>query len=415
MDTLLAASRVLLDGVITGPVRLRIRDGRIIEVGTGTDGVPPVLDSGLLTAGLVDIQVNGAFGVDFADLDADLLRHVSGCLPRTGVTRFLPTLITAPVATMLAQARAVLGASDALDALDGQVVGARSLGVHLEGPFLSPVRHGVHNPALMLDPTPERVATILADQRVANRLRMVTVAPERPGALDAVARFAAAGVLVSVGHSDATADQTRRAADAGARMVTHLFNAQRGLGHREPGVPGVALTDARFSVGLIGDLAHVVPDVCRLVFAAAAGRVVLVTDAVAAAGMPVGRYRLGGEDVVLTEDGVPRAPDGTIAGSALTLDRAVRNMVSVGVDPAVALLAATRVPADTIGEPLLGRIAEGAVADLVWWDDELRPRRVWVNGAVAYDRELSMDAELSTGAELSTDGAHSPRHPAKID
>ncbi|HEX3787687.1 MAG TPA: N-acetylglucosamine-6-phosphate deacetylase [Pseudonocardiaceae bacterium] len=390
MDTVIAAPRALVNGAITGPTHVRVRAGRIIEVCPGPPTGPgriELLTTGLLTAGLVDIQVNGAFGVDFADVDAAALRHVSGRLPGTGVTRFLPTLITAPVPTLLTQARAVLAAAAALP----PQAGARPIGVHLEGPFLSAARHGVHDPGLMVDPTPELVEQILADAVVAPELRMVTLAPERTHGLAAVRRFAEAGVLVSVGHSDATAAQTRQAADAGARMITHLFNAQRGLGHREPGVPGAGLTDPRFSLGLIADLAHVAPDVCLLVFTAATGRVVLVTDAVAAAGMPVGSYRLGGADVLLTEEGVPRAPDGTIAGSALTLDRAVRNIVSLGIDPAVALSAATVVPADTIGEPHLGRLAENAVADLVWWDDDLYPRRVWVDGEVAHEAD---DADL---------------------
>ena len=401
MDTLIGARRALIDGVITGPVRIRVRDGRITEVRAGEphrhepgDRVVR-LDDGLLTAGLVDIQINGAFGVDFAEADAAALRHVSARLPSTGVTRFLPTLITAPVPVILAQARAVLAANAALD----EHAGARPLGVHLEGPFLSPVRHGVHDPALMADPDPAAVDQILADEVVRAGLRMITLAPERPGGPAAHARIAEAGVLVSVGHSDATAEQTRLAADAGARMITHLFNAQRGLGHREPGVPGAALIDPRFSLGLIADLAHVAPDVCRLVFAAAAGRVVLVTDAVAAAGMPLGRYQLGGADVLLTEEGVPRSPEGTIAGSALTLDRAVRNIVSVGVDPAVALTAATTVPADTIGEPTLGRIAEGAVADLTWWDDTLHPRRVWTEGRVVHDATVASPADAAATAD----------------
>ncbi|HWC84202.1 MAG TPA: N-acetylglucosamine-6-phosphate deacetylase [Pseudonocardiaceae bacterium] len=389
MDTLIGARRALIDGVITGPALVRVRDGRIADVRVD----PAALEradiplTGLLTPGLVDIQVNGAFGVDFAEADAERMRHVAVHLPSTGVTRFLPTLITAPVPVILAQAREVLTASAVLDA-DGA---ARPLGVHLEGPFLSPVRHGVHDPALMPDPTPELVGEILADEQVRAGLRMITLAPERPGGLAAVTRFAEAGVLVSVGHSDATAEQTRQAADAGARMITHLFNAQRGLNHREPGVPGAALNDPRYSIGLIADLAHVAPDVCRLVFTVAAGRIALVTDAVAAAGMPAGRYQLGGADVLLTEEGVPRSPDGTIAGSALTLDRAVRNMVSIGVDPAIALTAATRVPADTIGEPGLGRLEEGAVADLVCWDGSMRVERVWIDGRTV-ERTVADDA-----------------------
>ncbi|HEX4700841.1 MAG TPA: amidohydrolase family protein [Pseudonocardiaceae bacterium] len=405
MDTVVAAPRALIDRAIAGPVHLRVRHGRIVDV---RDGYPDQnggsryvqhLDSGLLTAGLVDIQINGAVGVDFAEVDDEGMRLVARSLPSTGVTRFLPTLITAPVPVALAQARALLATSRALPTDSG----ARPLGVHLEGPFLSPVRHGVHDPALMSDPTPDLINEILTDPVVAPHLRMVTLAPERPGALAAVRWLASAGVLVSVGHTDATAAQTRAAADAGARMITHLFNAQRGLGHREPGVPGAAFADKRFTLGLIADLAHVAPDVCALVFAVAARRVALVTDAVAAAGMPPGRYQLGGADVLLTDDGVPRSPAGTIAGSALTLDRAVRNIISIGVDPAVALSSATVVPADTIGEKYLGRLAPGAIADLVWWDDDMRPRKVWVAGEVVFDADA-----VSTTPRMAAAEAHIP-------
>ncbi|GAB3000985.1 N-acetylglucosamine-6-phosphate deacetylase [Saccharothrix stipae] len=382
MDTVVAAPRALLGRTITGPVSLRLRAGRIVEVVAGSppDGAE-VLTDGLLTPGLVDVQVNGAVGVDFAEVDPEGMAAVARALPQTGVTRFLPTLITAPVPVAVRQAHAVLAASATLP----PHAGAKPLGVHLEGPFLSPKRAGVHDPALMVPPGPAEIDMLLDDEVLRRALRMVTLAPEQPGGLDAVRRLAAAGVLVAVGHSDATGEQTRAAAEAGARMVTHLFNAQRPLGHREPGVPGVALVDDRFTLGLIADLAHVGPDVCRLVFNAAGHRVALVTDAVAAAGMPPGRYQLGGADVLLTEDGVPRSPEGTIAGSALTLDRAVRNIVSVGVDPAAALASATIVPAEAIGEPTLGRLEAGAVADLVWWDDDLRPRKVWVDGEVVFD------------------------------
>ena len=374
MSTVLAAEKALIGRGITGPVSLRIEDGRIVSV---TEGAPDGVRAGLLTPGLVDIQVNGAFGVDFAEIDEEGIRRVVGGLPRTGVTRFLPTLITADLSQLLEQARIVLAAVSIVNGL-----GARSLGVHLEGPFLSTKRPGVHDPALMVPPTPERVDAVLA----LPSLRMVTLAPELPGGFDAIRKLTAAGVLVAVGHTDATGAQTTHAADAGAGMITHLFNAQRGLGHREPGVPGVALVDDRYTLGLIADLAHVGADACRLVFKAAGDRVALVTDAVAAAGMPPGVYRLGGADVLLSDDGVPRSAEGTIAGSALTLDRAVRNMISIGVDPVVAFRAATIVPADTIGEPSMGRIEAGAVADLVLWDEDLKPSKVWVEGKLVYDK-----------------------------
>jgi N-acetylglucosamine-6-phosphate deacetylase len=190
---------------------------------------------------------------------------------------------------------------------------------------------------------------------------------------------------VSVGHSDATASQVAAAADAGARMVTHLFDAQRGLHHREPGVVGQALTDHRLTSGLIVDLCHVSPAACAIAFAAAPGRICLVTDAAAAAGMPPGRYVLGGQPMELPPDGTaPVRPDGTLAGSALRMDQAVANAVAVGLGLAEAVAAASRIPADLIGRPDLGRLAPGAAADLAWLSDDLRTRAAWVGGAQVY-------------------------------
>lgn len=396
MDTVVTAPSALIDGEIVGPTEVRIRAGRIIGVRPTRAGSAR---GGLLTPGLVDIQVNGAVGVDFAEVTDDAMRLVASWLPSTGVTRFLPTLITAPVPVLLTQARSLAVAASAVTS------GAVPLGVHLEGPFLSSVRHGVHDPGLMADPEPAAVERILAE---VPGLRMMTLAPERTGALAAVRRLVGAGILVAVGHTDATAAQTKAAADAGATLVTHLFNAQRGLGHREPGVPGVGLIDGRFTLGLIGDLAHVAPDVCRLVFQAAGSRVALVTDAVAAAGMPPGRYQLSGADVLLTGEGVPRSPAGTIAGSALTLDRAVRNMVSIGVPVARALTAATATPAAAIREPALGRLAVGAVGDLVLWDEELRPRKVWIDGESVFDAEAT--AESAEEVPVVADAIALPTH-----
>ena len=379
---LIAAKRLItaLPGTgVLAPGYLAVSGGRITEVGEGPPPTAPDLDlrTGVLVPGLVDLQVNGYYGVDLADCDPEGWALVAGRLPETGTTAFLPTFITAPVArlaTALRSAQKTAGAATA---------GARILGVHLEGPFLSPARAGAHRRDWMVPPSPDAVAELLdAGHGV---LRLMTLAPEAAGALAAVAALVAAGVVVRVGHSDATAGQVAAAADAGARMVTHLFDAQRGLHHREPGVVGQALTDHRLTSGLIVDLCHVSAAACTIAFAAAPGRICLVTDAAAAAGMPPGRYVLGGQPMELPPDGAaPVRPDGTLAGSALRMDRAVANAVAVGLGPAEAVAAASRIPADLIGRPDLGRLAPGAAADLAWFGDDLRTRAAWVGGEQVY-------------------------------
>jgi len=325
----------------------------------------------------VDLQVNGYYGVDLADCDPEGWAMVARRLPETGTTAFLPTFITAPVArlaTTLRSAQKIAGAATA---------GARVIGVHLEGPFLSPARAGAHRRDWMVPPSSEAVAELLNAGH--GLLRVVTLAPETDGALAAVSELAAAGVVVSVGHSDATAGQVAAAAGAGARMVTHLFNAQRGLHHREPGVVGQALADRRLTSGLIVDLCHVSAAACAIAFAAAPGRICLVTDAAASAGMPPGRYVLGGQPVELPPGGAaPVRADGTLAGSALRMDLAVANAVAVGLGLAEAVAAASRVPADLIGRPDLGRLAPGAAADLAWLGDDLRTKATWVRGGQVY-------------------------------
>lgn len=374
---LITASRMIITPAasptrVVSPGYVRVEDGVITEAGEGRPAGTPDADlaGGLLAPGLVDLQVNGFFGHDMADADEAGWHTVVSRLPETGVTAFLPTFITAPVRT---QAEALRRTRDLLPGLPD---GTRVLGVHLEGPFLSEKRKGAHNAAHLTDPTPEAIGTLLETGLV----KLVTLAPERNGALDAIRTLTEAGVLVSVGHSDATAAQAAAAADAGARKVTHIFNAQSGVHHRDPGVAVQALIDDRLSPGLILDLHHVSAPVAELVFRAAAGRVVLVTDAASAAGMPPGTYDLGGEPITMPEQGPPLRADGTIAGSGLRLDEAVGNAVALGLDPAAAVDAATRVPADLIGRPDLGRIAPGAAADLVWLGPDHRARTTWVNG-----------------------------------
>jgi N-acetylglucosamine-6-phosphate deacetylase len=356
-----------------------ITDGVISRVGSGQQPADITLADGYLLPGFVDLQVNGFFGVEFQIADADAWARVMTRLPATGTTACVPTMITAPVGSLADALRTAAAFVPDLPAS-----GARVLGVHTEGPFISPARRGAHNEKWITDPTPGAVAELAEAGR--GLLRLVTMAPELPGALAAIEQLSAAGVLVSVGHSDATAAQVGAAAERGARMVTHLFNAQRPLGHREPGVVGQALTDERLTSGLIVDLHHVAQAVCGLAFRAAPGRIVLVSDAVAAAGMPPGEYLLGGELISLpADDGAPPVRrDGTIAGSALRMDRAVANAVPAGLSLPAAVAAATRIPADLIGRPDLGRLRPGAAADLVWLSPELRTRATWIAGRLVY-------------------------------
>ena len=375
---LIAAPRVVPgtgEPGILEPGYVLVTDGRVAEVAGGPPPHPPdlALGSGYVVPGLIDLQVNGYFGVDLAEPDATGWGRVVRRLPETGTTSFLPTLITAPLAELGATLRFAAGF------VADPPVGARILGVHQEGPFLAPGRAGAHRRDWIIPPSPEAVADLL---RRGGVLRVVTLAPELDGSLAAVAALASEGILVSIGHSDATAQQVAAAVDAGARMVTHLFNAQRPLHHREPGVAGQALADPRLTSGLIADPSHVTPAVGAIAFAAAPGRIFLVTDASAAAGMPSGRYRIGGQPVEVRpgDDPAPRLADGTLAGSVLRMDQAVANMVAAGVGLPAAVAAATRIPADLIGRPDLGRLAPGAAADLVWLGDDLRTRATWVAG-----------------------------------
>jgi N-acetylglucosamine-6-phosphate deacetylase len=375
--TVFWAPQVVVPGRVLSNARVTVDDGRVVDVAEDSAPVADVLlPVGVLVPGLVDLQVNGYYGADFVDATPEQWAEITRRLPETGVTAFVATFITEPVDAMVEALRRTAGK---LSSLSG---GAEVLGVHLEGPFLSERRRGAHNLAYLRDPDPDAVEALL--DAAPGLVRIVTLAPERRGGLDAVRRLVAAGVLVSIGHSDALGEQVYAAADAGARMVTHLFNAQRPLHHREAGVVGGALSDPRLTAGLIVDLHHVNAEACRIAFASAPGRIMLVTDASAPAGMPPGRYELGGEPVVLEPGHPPLREDGTIASSSLALDEGVANAVGIGVDLLTAVEAATRIPADLLGRADLGRIEPGARADLVWLGEDLRTASTWICGVAVH-------------------------------
>lgn len=325
--------------------------------------------------GLIDIQVNGAFGDDFAD-PAARMERICRELPRFGITGFVPTVVTsAPAAytPALANLRRPPAAGE-----------ARVLGVHIEGPYISPKHPGTHDPAQLRLPDAREAASWLKSGDVA----YVTLAPELPGALPLIEFLVRQGVRVSMGHTDATWDEASAAADAGAGLATHLFNAMRPLRHRDPGIAGYVLA-SHLPAGFIGDGNHLAFETIRLMTRIKApDELVLVTDALAGLGMPPGRYWLAGREYV--SDGTcGRLPDGTLSGSLLPLNRAIRNIVeAAGLEPSVAVRLATLNPARVLGvDGSHGRVEVGRTADLAVVDETWDVLATIAGGTMAYEAD----------------------------
>ena len=355
----LGVESALVDGRIV-PGDVEILGGRVAGVGLASPN-----GRGIAVPGLVDLQVNGFAGVDLMGADADGYRRAGEALLETGVTAYLPTFISAPEEDVLAALGNVPVAPD----------GPRLLGVHLEGPFLAATRLGIHPPEARRDPDPALLERLLG----AGPVRLMTLAPELPGADELIDLLLLRGVAVSCGHTDATAAEATEAFDRGARNVTHLFNAMRPFRHRDPGLAGAALARDDVVVQIILDGVHLAEETARVVWQSAAGRVALVTDAVAGAGMADGVYFLGGSEIEV-RDGVPRGEGDVLAGSTLTMIEAVRNLHGLGIPLSEAVAAATAVPARVLGLPTLGRLDVDLPADLVVLDDNLEIERVCVGG-----------------------------------
>lgn len=324
----------------------------------------------ILVPGFIDLQLNGGFGRDFTHEPAAIW-EVAAKLPRYGVTAFLPTIITAP-ARQVQAAQAIMDAGP-----PAGFQGALPLGLHLEGPFLSREKKGAHNPAYLRPPSLAATADWSPDRGV----RLVTLAPERPGAPAVITALAERAVVVSAGHSMADYAAAQAGIEAGIRYGTHLFNAMPALDHRQPGLVGALLDDERVTLGLIADGVHVAPALVRLLWRAGGGRLNLVTDAMAALGMADGRYLLG-DQAVTVAGGQARLADGTLAGSVLSLDAALRNLIAfTGCSLADALPAVTSRPAALLGlGDRKGQIAPGFDADLVLLTAGLEPKVTVVGG-----------------------------------
>jgi N-acetylglucosamine-6-phosphate deacetylase len=355
----LGVEAALVDGTLV-PGDVAIEGDRIAAVGLEQNG-----GQGLAVPGFVDLQVNGFAGVDFLGADADGYATAGDALLETGVTAYLPTFITSSEDDL----------ATALRAVPDRGHGPRILGVHLEGPFLSPLRLGTHRPGGRRDPDPALLDRLID----AGPVRLMTLAPELPGALELIGLLHVRGITVSLGHSDATAAEANAAFDRGVRTVTHVFNAMRPLLHRDPGIIGAALVRPEVVLQAIVDNVHLDADIVRLLWAVGAGRLALVTDAIAGASLGDGTYALGDVEVVVADD-VVRREDGVLAGSTLTMPQAVRNLVAAGAPLEQALGAASTVPARILGVPHLGRLFPGGPADVTVIDDRLEVARAIVGG-----------------------------------
>jgi len=383
------AGRLLTPTDAVEDALLLVEQGRVVDISTRSSRQVPAgvstsdFGHSVLAPGYIDLHIHGSAGYDVMDDTVEALPAIEQLLARHGVTSYFPTTVTAPMDTTL---RALERLADTVEKrerdleqhnADGKIR-ALPLGIHLEGPFISHARRGVHPPENLLAPT---LALFEQFWEAAHgRIRMMTIAPELEGAPEVIAEAARRGVCVSLGHSDADFAATERGIAAGALHATHTFNAMRPLDHRSPGILGAVLTDHRVSADIIADGVHLDPAIVKL-FADAKGaaQTVLITDATSATGMPDGRYHLGSFEVDV-RDGKCMV-DGKLAGSVLTMDRAVRNLARFAEwDLALAVAAASQNPARVARIANKGVLAVGADADFVVLSPEGEVLRTFVGG-----------------------------------
>lgn len=359
-----------------------VEDGKIAGIGAGEpDTSGKVLDfqGRIVAPGFVDIHVHGGGGQDVMDASPEGLDRLSLFLAAGGVTSFLATTYTAPHGSILAAARNVR------DAIEKGTEGAEVLGVHMEGPYIDQTWCGAQDRRYIRRPQTQELEEV--HREAGGNLRMVTLAPEVEGALDAIGWLSARGIVPAAGHTDATYDEAMAGIDAGLRHASHLFNAMRPLHHREPGVAGAALWDGRVSVELIADGVHLHPATLGLAARLKGpGATALISDAIAPAGLPDGEYEFGGAKVTVRQ-GRCLLESGSLAGSAIRLCEAVGNMVELaGFSPEAAVEMASSTPARIAGAAdRKGRLAPGMDADITVLDREFSVLLTMVGGRVVYE------------------------------
>lgn len=349
-------------GVITSVQRGLVSDGNLPE---------RVIDADLISPGLIDLQVNGAYGVEV--MRAEDIDTISARFPESGVTSWLPTVVTSAAETY----PLVFENWERID----PSAGAIPLGYHLEGPFLTLEKKGAHNPDF-INAASEELFQSWLDQ---DSIRLVTLSPEREHAPRRIRQMVEAGILVSLGHTDATYEEFIAGVDAGARKATHLYNAMSNIHHRAPGAMVATLVDERVTAGLIPDGIHSHPATVRLAINAKGfDNIVIVSDMMAACGLGPGTYPLGTMTVSVDETSA-RLADGTLAGSILTMDQALRNLVNWSdATPAEALHMMTAVPARLLDDPTRGRLVVGARADITAWSNSLQPEATMIGGEIRW-------------------------------
>ena len=381
-ERIFTPQREIRDGVVI------VEGGRISAVGARDEIAVPASAKRIeargitLIPGFVDVHIHGAGGHDVMEATPVALDAVATTLARGGTTSFLATTVTAAPDVLCASAAGIAKfiSKQAPDE-SGTAASPRAeiLGIHFEGPFINPTRRGVHPVEWIAAPSLALFARMT--EAAAGTARILTLAPEIPGGIELVDAARKAGIVAALGHTDATYEQAMDAIAHGARHAAHVFNAMRPFSHRDTGVLGAVLTSPQVTAELIADGVHVDEAAMKLLLAAKPEKVILVSDGTAATGMPDGKYRLGNFDVQVT-GGVVRNSEGKLAGSALTLDRALRNIVALGIplDEAVCML--THYPAQLLGlESRKGVIAPGADADLVFLDSNLEISKVVTRGA----------------------------------
>lgn len=404
MSALAIRGRVVAEDEVWHRGTVLVENGRIEKVSRDALDADQIVEmpGSYLVPGFVDLQVNGAFGVDVVD-HPDRLDDLSAALPRTGVTSYLPTLVTLP----LHRYPRIIG-----ELSSQQGPGAEPLGVHLEGPFINPEKRGAHPAEAVIPPDPKTFGELLGTGRVA----MATLAPELPGVHRLLEISAGRGVAVSLGHSAASFEEAWEALERGAPSVTHLFNAMSPLHHRDPGLPGAALAHPGPRCSLVADGRHVHPEMVRLAFdRLGPDRVYLVTDAMSAAGMGSGEFELAGRKVTVQE-GTPRLDDGTLAGSVLTMDEAVRNVMSfTGCTLPEAVRMASVTPSTLLGAERKGRLARGFDADVVALSASLEVEAAWAGGElVCGSSPGSTEKSKDNNGDLGAVWSREPR-PTPLD